>query len=405
MNILIYILQVIFYTGIFWGIYRLFLMRNTRHAFSRLFLWLSVLLPLGLPFIRWPGAAGNQENGPVTISLPEMVTTSASQIDNSFHGNIAIVMGLYTLVVLLLAVRLVLKHVRIRKVLRQHDYLVDQGLRIYTGTGIGPGSYGRAVFLPEHHLDEKIVAHEAAHIRQGHYYDLLILQLVKTICWPNIFLYAIGKDLQLVHEYQADAVACGDNTHEYVLRLLDEIFGSRQYSVTHSFFHHPIKNRISMLQQTKKTLRNTGKMMLALGMSVMIVATTVWTQSCNFKKSSSDEFKKNAPGEAAQKQKVFTYVSTMPEFNGDLFQWLGKNIRYPEVAQKKGQQGRVGVTFAVKDDGHVADAVISKTSGIKELDEEALRVVNSMPAWKPGKNNGETVCVAYTLPITFKLDL
>lgn len=397
MNILIYMLQVILYTGLFWGIYRLFLIRNTRHSFSRLFLWVSVVLPFVLPFIRWPDTAGNQENSRITIALPEAVSTSATRIDNSFHGNIAIVIALYGLVVLFLAVRLLLKHTRIRKILHKQAYTVDQGLRIYIATGIGPGSYGRAVFLPEHYLDEKVVAHEAAHIRQGHYYDLLVLQLVKTICWPNVFLYAIGKDLQLVHEYQADAVACGNNTNEYVLRLLDEIFGSRQYSVTHSFFHHPIKNRISMLQQTKKPLKNTGKMMLALGMSVMIAATTVWTQSCNFKKSNSD-------GPAAA-PKVFTYVSSMPEFNGDLFKWLGNNIKYPETAQEKGQQGRVGVTFVVKDDGRVADAVIAKTSGIKELDEEALRVVNSMPVWKPGKNNGETVCVAYTLPITFKLDL
>lgn len=103
--------------------------------------------------------------------------------------------------------------------------------------------------------------------------------------------------------------------------------------------------------------------------------------------------------------KVFTVVDEMPLFSGgdkELFRFLGDNISYPKNALENGTEGLVYVSFIIDEEGAVKDAEILKGIG-NGCDQEALRVVNSMPKWNPGKQNGETVKVKYNLPVRFQL--
>ena len=99
-------------------------------------------------------------------------------------------------------------------------------------------------------------------------------------------------------------------------------------------------------------------------------------------------------------EKVFDVVEQMPEFVGgqaELMKFLAENVHYPEAAYKVGKQGRVIVTFIVEADGSVSNAkIVKKVSD--ELDAEALRVIGTMPKWKPGMQNGKAVRVKYTIP-------
>lgn len=109
--------------------------------------------------------------------------------------------------------------------------------------------------------------------------------------------------------------------------------------------------------------------------------------------------------EEEEDTQVFFIVEDMPEFPGGelaLRQFIANAIKYPVIAQENGIQGRVYVTFVVNTDGSVADARIAR--GVDpSLDKEALRVVNTLPKWKPGKQRGKPVRVSYTVPINFVL--
>jgi len=111
------------------------------------------------------------------------------------------------------------------------------------------------------------------------------------------------------------------------------------------------------------------------------------------------------PEEEVAEEEIFTIVEEMPEFPGgqaELFRYLGKSIRYPQMAQDAGITGTVFVTFVIDKAGKVKDARVLK--GIKGgCDEEALRVVAAMPSWTPGKQRGKAVSVQYNLPIRFTL--
>lgn len=108
---------------------------------------------------------------------------------------------------------------------------------------------------------------------------------------------------------------------------------------------------------------------------------------------------------ARRESDVFTVVDHMPEYPGGVnacVNFIKDNLRYPAGAAAKGVQGRAIVQFIVKEDGSVSNAKIVRSVD-PAIDAEAIRVVNSMPKWKPGTHRGQAVKVKYTLPVNFNL--
>ncbi len=113
-----------------------------------------------------------------------------------------------------------------------------------------------------------------------------------------------------------------------------------------------------------------------------------------------------APVEEEEEEVVFVIVESMPEFPGGqqaLFKYLSENVKYPVIAQENGIQGRVICQFVVNKDGSIVDVEVVRSGGDPSLDKEAVRVIKSMPKWKPGKQRGKPVRVKYTVPVNFKL--
>lgn len=110
--------------------------------------------------------------------------------------------------------------------------------------------------------------------------------------------------------------------------------------------------------------------------------------------------------EAEDEEIVFVKVEKDPEFPGGvqaLFKYLSENIKYPVIAQENGIQGQVVCQFTVNKDGSIVDINVVRSSGEPSLDKEAVRVIQSMPKWKPGQQGGKAVRVKYTLPVRFRL--
>ncbi len=104
---------------------------------------------------------------------------------------------------------------------------------------------------------------------------------------------------------------------------------------------------------------------------------------------------------------VFLAVEQMPEFVGGevaMMQFIKDNMKYPEAAKSNGVEGKVKVKFTVNKNGSLSDFnIISKEKLGYGCEEEAIRLIKSMPNWKPGKQNGNAVNVYYYVPITFRL--
>lgn len=104
-------------------------------------------------------------------------------------------------------------------------------------------------------------------------------------------------------------------------------------------------------------------------------------------------------------EEIFVVVENQPEFPGGntaMMKFLGDNIKYPVIAQENGIQGRVICNFVVEKDGSITDVQVVR--GVDpSLDREAVRVIQQMPRWKPGKQRGQAVRVRFTLPVVFRL--
>ena len=104
-------------------------------------------------------------------------------------------------------------------------------------------------------------------------------------------------------------------------------------------------------------------------------------------------------------QKVYDEVEQMPEYPGGtpaMIEFLQTNIKYPEDAVKQKVEGRVMVQFVVETDGSISDVHVAKQV-FPSLDAEAIRVVQVMPKWVPGREKGKVVRVKYNLPIVFRM--
>lgn len=102
---------------------------------------------------------------------------------------------------------------------------------------------------------------------------------------------------------------------------------------------------------------------------------------------------------------IYNNIEIMPEFPGgfsELMNFLTSNVNYPESAKTNNIEGRTLVSFVVEKDGSITDIEVLRGFD-KDCDAEAVRVVSTMPKWKPGVKDGETVRCRFTLPFTFKI--
>ena len=117
-------------------------------------------------------------------------------------------------------------------------------------------------------------------------------------------------------------------------------------------------------------------------------------------------FTKVQAQESKSKDGVYFEAEQMPEYPGGieaLKSDIISSVKYPEEAKTNGIQGKVYVSFVVNEQGKVTDAKVER--GVESsLDEESLRVINSLKTWKPGKDKGKVVKVGFTIPIQFALD-
>lgn len=123
-------------------------------------------------------------------------------------------------------------------------------------------------------------------------------------------------------------------------------------------------------------------------------------------RAASREYEEEQPLQNEEADKVFDVVEQMPSFPGGeaaLMKFLSSNVHYPVVAEENGIQGRVVLTFVIERDGSISDVKVVKSVD-PSLDKEAVRVIQSMPQWRAGTQDGKPVRVKYTMTVTFGLE-
>lgn len=313
---------------------------------------------------------------------------------------------------------------------------------------MAPFSFFNWIFVDPARFSDKeikeVVLHEQTHSNGGHSFDLLILEIVKIICWANPFVWLLSREVEQNLEYIADnaVVSSGVDAKAYQYHLVG-VASSTPMSVLHTGFnYYNLKKRILVLNQKRSCRIARAKYVLIVPIGVLFIATNSIETVTKLANSMVSELKeipvqlsavnplpqvtlpqfmqkdkaeqpvslvveKPAPKPLDPNEEIFVTVEDMPEFPGgqrNLMSFIGRNVKYPVVAQENGIQGRVVVQFVINKDGQVADATVVR--GVDpSLDKEALRVINAMPDWKPGSQRGNPVNVKYTVPVQFRLQM
>jgi TonB family protein len=339
---------------------------------------------------------------------------------------------------------------------------------------------------------ESIIAHELTHIRQYHFIDLLLAEMLIVLQWFNPAAWTYRSAVRDMHEYLADkgTIQSGYAIKEYQ-RLLASLAGPVTAGIlTNNMKHSTLKNRFTMMTKSNNKRPATFRLALAI-VAVTLVGFGVFISACQTdREKTSQETGEFEPGtrtieikeqngsflliydgktEKMDKDrypelanfigihefpaqlttgegdeeikielwehegslgimvkkpepeslypeldtsppdksgKVFVVVEELPGFPGGneaRIKYISENVTYPEEAKEKGIQGVVFVTFVVETDGSISDVSVLRGIG-SGCDEEAVRVIENMPRWIPGKQRGQAVRVQFNMPIRFTLE-
>lgn len=400
---LTYFLQANVYAALFILIYAAFLREKDNHTFSRFYLLGTMIVALLLPFVKFSFTQYSPSVlSSYTIALPEISLTTSG--DSSAMSYTDWLLLSYILIVAAMLVHLGMRAIALKTFLKAQKFETKDSYKIALNTQVGPASFGNIILFPNQEITPEILEHELAHLRSKHHYDKVFTQLLRCLAFPVIAIHYMIKELEVVHEFEADAKVITDK-EKYARLLLNQHFDTEHFNLLQTFFHHPLKRRIIMLQKSNPL--KPMKRAMVLTSTVVAIAGLVFMQSAN---NAHAQQQKNIPPKTAKtsnnNDEIFRSVEVMPEYPGGmaaLQKYLATNLNYPEKARKDTLQGRITSQFVVGKDGIVKDIRILKSLS-PECDAEVIRVIKAMPAWKPATQGGVKVNVWYTLPISFKLD-
>lgn len=424
---MLYLLQVNVGLILFYALYKLVCTRDTFFRSRRFILIVSLVLPFILPFIdvrEWLESRDRMimlTHFDYSAVLPEIVVGSeAVETGNRVFVLSEWIGYLYLAGVVVLLVRLAVQAFSLYRLIVRMPEKEINGVRIKClNDPSGPFFFFGWIFMNPAAVKEdeisEILTHEMAHVKQHHSVDVLLAEMVSICCWMNPFAWLLKREVRLNLEFLADrkVMEAGFATKSYQYHLLGLAY-NHKYGLSNNFNFSHLKQRIIMMN--KKKSNATGHIKYALFVLPAFALLVAGNISCSQDASQTEDAKeevvapvspeaKEAPADSTAKEEVFMVAEQMPEFPGgmkELLKFLQDNLKYPENAMKNNVQGRVIVQFVVEKDGTLTEFKVARSVD-PDLDAEALRVLQTMPKWKPGMQRGKIVRVKFTVPVSFKL--
>lgn len=392
-------------------IYKVCMSHETLHRLNRCLLLGSVLLSAILPLCRITivrtveimpsGYDANEGN----IVIAERINP---EVDNmALFQDLAVVIFLIGVAVMVarLAVGIfsvwrLIHSGRMRK--------VEKGITLtIVNTLPSPFSWFGHIVVSEddmHSCKDEILLHEMAHVRLGHSWDLLFVDLALCLWWFNPALWLLRGELQSLHEYQADSqvLSRGIEAKTYQMLLIKRAVGSRFHSIANCLNQSNLKKRIIMMCKKPSSRWTAAKSLLVLPVVAVALgafATTTYQPHEVHAKVTDNSVQLQAD----QKQTA----EVMPQFNGNdvaaFCAWMQSQVQYPVAAVERKIAGQVLIEFVVDKDGSASSFKVL-SSPDKLLSDEVERVFNTVRNnWDAAEHDGEKVSVRFVLPVNFAL--
>ena len=397
---------------VLFGFYQLISAGDTFFKWRRVALLTIYVLSLFLPTIDLSVLVN--ETAPLSNILPRMAYNLPEVTVQPTHDNFdwqQLAVWLYTGVALALLLRVFWQVVVVCRLAQRSERATLHGTAVCLLTGdYSPFSFFRWIFVnPDDKTPsqvQQILTHEQTHVAQWHSADALLSQLFVATFWFNPVAWLMRLQVRNNLEYLADrsVINGGTDKKAYQYHLLAVAYRTNVATITNNFNVLPLKKRIKMMNKQTSNPLARFKYLLFVPLAVALLAMNNTTIRANVQKKVVKTTKVTKKTSATDK--VYEVCEQMPIFPGGdaaLMKYLSENVKYPALAIKAQEQGRVVVSFTVEKDGAISDVKVAR-SVTPSLDAEAVRVVKAMPKWTPGKQGGQLVRVRYNVPVSFKLN-
>lgn len=279
--ILLYLIQVIIASGILYGYYHWVLRNKEFHQYNRFYLLSAAVISLLLPLLQIPVYFANPDDTSARLLQGlQIVWTGGEVVDGDsagykFFTPASILYFIYMLVGLVFLVRFIIALFRIGELLRRYKAEHLEGVKFVNTNEPGtPFTFFRWLFW-DRSLDlnsdngRQVFRHEVYHIRQKHSWDVLFMEILRTIIWVNPFFHLMKKELRAIHEFLADRFAASETEKwSYAEFLLMQALETK-HKLVNPFFHSQIKRRIAMITQSQKTSHRYLRKILALPIAAL----------------------------------------------------------------------------------------------------------------------------------------
>lgn len=379
-------LWLILFYSIYWMI-----KNKLKYSSRRLLLLLLPFLSFLIVIISSYLQSNKELASVITLEL-DLINISNTMVGN--EQTFITLESIYWAGVLLSFVLLLVKIKRIISFFKKIDFKQKDGYRVYISQKADSFSFFNKIHLNDEHSSELgiVEEHEKAHVMHNHTREIMVAEVFKLFLWFNPLVYLIMVELKKVQEYQVDTIMYDKYEATYIQSLLHYSLRtqSEKYLLTSQFY-----NELSLTQRIKIMKNKTSKQP---GLLLIIPILTLMLSLVSWNKSPVKE-----PTINIRIQENDSIVR--PTFKGGqeaLFQFISKNVQYPEKAKSKNIEGIVFVGFTITKEGKVTKINVKRKVN-KELEKEAIRVIKSMPDWNPGIKDGKKVNIEMVVPISFKI--
>ncbi len=442
-----YILQVILFQLLFLGVYEVMLKKETFFSYNRWYLLATSVISLLLPLVNIGALAFLVPAEAIpeitTVWLPEVLigdTPAAAQTSATTEtaGEMLrinwwlVAYGTGVLASLFIFFK---KYQNLSRLFRFRTLSAERDLRIIeVPNSTIACTFYKTIFLGDKLSEaekQQILSHELVHVKQKHSLDLVFFEVYKIIFWFNPLIYIYQERISTLHEFIADAVVVKTTgKRSYYEQLLNTAFNTRNISFINQFFDHSlIKKRIVMLQKPRSKTAAKIKYLALLPLILLMLSFVSYSGTGM---SSGETFNVHTPGINGEESIInsvsppqlnipFAVVEQIPVYPGceaengeagkecfskNLKDYVNRNFNTLAVKPylKEGSN-RLVVVFTISSSGEITGAksrMVTPGVAVEDkavVEEEAIRVVQSLPKMKPGNHEGKTVGVSYSLPV------
>ncbi|NLD24467.1 MAG: M56 family metallopeptidase, partial [Bacteroidales bacterium] len=403
--LIIYLIQVNLALVLFYLLYAFLFKRDTFLHLRRFYFISSIAFSLLYPLLVVPGLSdvfNFMKDEPKVVEATvffeaptmQMIIDQPEEAVRSFNIPWEQVISIiYIAVTLFFISRFLWQLISIFRMKVKSKKVSVSGVDVYElRTDITPFSFFGMIFInTDMHTEEElnqIIIHEHTHVKERHSLDVMLIEVLLLFSWWNPFVWFFKREMAMNLEYLADkgVLRKGVDSREYQYHLLRLTYHETAVQIVNNFNVSQLKQRIMMMNKTKSSSLKLAKYLLMLPMFfVLIAANSVYARENEQIIQVPSPPPPPPPVKLAETDEVFVVVEEMPEYPGGvdaMMRFLGETIRYPFEAMTNGIQGRVICNFVIEKDGSVSDVQIVR--GIDpHLDDEAIRVIEAMPKWKP----------------------